>query len=1332
MNEPKKPVLPHGWIVKQSSTYPDRVYYFNVNTGNSTWEAPTLKSELAQNQKPPNTKSCLSKPSHPGKNLQTSKKSVSINAPVPQFSPEATPEGSDDDLFDLNDDGQAAEGHKYHMDILRGFESPSPSSTGMDNKIKNETSKNDKIVTESPDLRVGDGYRSSVTLSDQLACVQDVDMRQGRIPCSSLNTHRIPAHIPNNSSDSAGAMGDPYTNNTLIHSNYSAYTATTLNVSNSKNYGERTRPGNYSRHSGDSVDGSLHFQSASQLPLQLPKTPKKETPSDLRLPKTQSRVPLTTSDQPSFHLSSEKDMSSIFQTQKDMSSSFQTLPSVHSNLLPEYHKMSSTPILKKDHCPSKSGDRFAQNTVYDTDFRITKQIDSTKNQNEGRKRRLSDSGESKKLKKLKCKDVVDNDVIDLAKEIIPDSCLNSKVLSANDLRHKVPRRDKSEKVDKHDNIVIVKRESRNSDPRLTKLKTDVRRVVSRTDDTGCAPLDLKSEDFALRDRSPVDSDGNNVADNIHIDPDKLLSIQTWIDNLQPDPPSSFQSIADDEDMTRTSPDSGVISITYSNDSDNRRIVVAGDRCGQTVDSGISSVSNNTVFRSNVESWQNPLIHPPQIQQNNCWRGVHSQGCVVDHNRDVMDMEIDEIQNKLTKADDREIEAMEVVDIVVKEVRETLKNRSHEVVGMLTEMVSADTQLNSSHSKGLFIVIDTNVLIDHLNFISDLRDSHIPAHGKPVLVFPWVVMQELDYLKTGKTASASMSLSTAKKARESVKYLFHCLQSSHPRIMGQTPTQARLASREFVAESNDDRVLQCCLQCQNNYQDCLVVLLSNDKNLCNKAVIMGIKSFTQQNILSALPALGGIVRSPIENDRKADKPRNHNSNRRQPVETWNQSQTPAKPVENDANSLDDVYCKVKSLIKESLSIILEREMKAVYDDIWLTIVFKKPPWTLKDVLECIKKHWIAVFGQIYNRSLIKSVENLLHNISRGGTVTWPMIEEIITIAVTLLREDMQHKSYNNETARFVKELLDLKSCGIPNNQANPDPQNDRRQTYTSPMNFSKGSASTKSPAAVENNRSFNNNRKSPYHRNRKSPVQNNWKSPNDNNRKSPVYSNRKSPVHSNRKSPVHSNRKSPLYNNWKSPDYSNWESPVDNNRKSPVDSQWKSPNYSDRKSPVHSNRKSPIRSNRKSPVYPHQQPVFSKSEIKLQQIWQTIDTFRAELKSVANESDSPERHAPRLLSMGTKIVPAIKQLLDHYSKALNVPPSQTRSELGNVIGLCEQLNDFLTTVEIEDTEGPIETYDLLDLFSAEDKRSILKKGHVQLKEFINDIYTSLQQLPDESD
>ena len=43
---------------------------------------------------------------------------------------------------------------------------------------------------------------------------------------------------------------------------------------------------------------------------------------------------------------------------------------------------------------------------------------------------------------------------------------------------------------------------------------------------------------------------------------------------------------------------------------------------------------------------------------------------------------------------------------------------------------------------------------------------------------------------------------------------------------------------------------------------------------------------------------------------------------------------------------------------------------------------------------------------------------------------------------------------------------------------------------------------------------------------------------------------------------------------------------------------------------------------------------------------------------------------------------MKKTSNIFCRALNVPPSQTRSELANVIGLCEHLNDFLTTVEIE--------------------------------------------------
>ncbi|CAL1282450.1 unnamed protein product [Larinioides sclopetarius] len=34
--------LPDGWIVKVSRHFPDRVYYFNINTGSTTWECPKL------------------------------------------------------------------------------------------------------------------------------------------------------------------------------------------------------------------------------------------------------------------------------------------------------------------------------------------------------------------------------------------------------------------------------------------------------------------------------------------------------------------------------------------------------------------------------------------------------------------------------------------------------------------------------------------------------------------------------------------------------------------------------------------------------------------------------------------------------------------------------------------------------------------------------------------------------------------------------------------------------------------------------------------------------------------------------------------------------------------------------------------------------------------------------------------------------------------------------------------------------------------------------------------------------------------------------------------
>ncbi len=52
-------------------------------------------------------------------------------------------------------------------------------------------------------------------------------------------------------------------------------------------------------------------------------------------------------------------------------------------------------------------------------------------------------------------------------------------------------------------------------------------------------------------------------------------------------------------------------------------------------------------------------------------------------------------------------------------------------------------------------------------------------GRPVLVVPWVVMQELDSLKTSGQSRVGVA------ARQAIRYLHDCFSSRHPRVRGQT-------------------------------------------------------------------------------------------------------------------------------------------------------------------------------------------------------------------------------------------------------------------------------------------------------------------------------------------------------------------------------------------------------------------------------------------------------------------------------------------------------------------------------------------------------------------
>ncbi|XP_076874281.1 transcriptional protein SWT1-like [Brachyhypopomus gauderio] len=92
---------------------------------------------------------------------------------------------------------------------------------------------------------------------------------------------------------------------------------------------------------------------------------------------------------------------------------------------------------------------------------------------------------------------------------------------------------------------------------------------------------------------------------------------------------------------------------------------------------------------------------------------------------------------------------------------------------------ANTSLSEEH-QDLLIVLDTNVLLSHLDFVKKMRSHGLGVLGRPTLLVPWVVLQELDALKSGK-----LSPEVERKARSAVRYVYGCPESQEPRLWGQS-------------------------------------------------------------------------------------------------------------------------------------------------------------------------------------------------------------------------------------------------------------------------------------------------------------------------------------------------------------------------------------------------------------------------------------------------------------------------------------------------------------------------------------------------------------------
>ncbi|KAI8778942.1 CAunnamed protein product [Biomphalaria glabrata] len=225
-----------------------------------------------------------------------------------------------------------------------------------------------------------------------------------------------------------------------------------------------------------------------------------------------------------------------------------------------------------------------------------------------------------------------------------------------------------------------------------------------------------------------------------------------------------------------------------------------------------------------------------------------------------------------------IEIMDVDEVILLSSLQELRNQTSHMLNQLGQSIQeAPRKVDSPHidtkgvdnkdvevngnvlqkSKSAFVVVDTNVLITNLSLLKQLLNKHIPGFGKPIILLPWAVMQELDYLKKRKgfsvNSSENSNASTSVRAIDAVKFIHNHLMAKNPQLIGQTAFQA-YEPTDFQVESNDDRILQCYLQVQKKEKESHVVLVTRDINLMNKAVIMGITVSDTQSLCSHLDAL----------------------------------------------------------------------------------------------------------------------------------------------------------------------------------------------------------------------------------------------------------------------------------------------------------------------------------------------------------------------------------------------------------------------------------------------------------------------------------------------
>ncbi|KAI8975042.1 PIN domain-containing protein [Mycotypha africana] len=142
------------------------------------------------------------------------------------------------------------------------------------------------------------------------------------------------------------------------------------------------------------------------------------------------------------------------------------------------------------------------------------------------------------------------------------------------------------------------------------------------------------------------------------------------------------------------------------------------------------------------------------------------------------------------------------------------------------------------------VLDTNFLLSKLGYLDTVLDLANANPGSLLVVLPWIVIQELDSLKSRASESVKSSVRMAMRFIEI--RLLQKMTSLRGQQMDQVYDKYLESSKRNSNVKGDDRILDCCLYF-NKVNRKPVTLLSNDRNLCIKAMIHQIDTVSAESV-----------------------------------------------------------------------------------------------------------------------------------------------------------------------------------------------------------------------------------------------------------------------------------------------------------------------------------------------------------------------------------------------------------------------------------------------------------------------------------------------------